>query len=507
MSARAQLIHELERRTLLLIESIQDYAIFMLDPDGVIVSWNPGAQRIKGYKADEIIGKHFSTFYPQNDIDAGKCEYELEMAGKTGRFEDENWRLRKDGSRFWANVVISAVRDHEGTLIGFAKVTRDLTERKRAEDDRAARLAAEQANRAKDEFLAILGHELRNPLAPITTAIQLLRLRGHDERELAIIERQANHLVRLVDDLLDVSRITQGRVELHREKLEMAGIVAEAIEVVEPMLEQRHITLALEVPPLGCAVLGDRARLVQVVSNLLTNAAKYSDPYGKIVVTASSADGWVKLQVRDQGIGIEPAMLDRIFETFVQQPQSAERAMGGLGLGLAIVRTLIKLHGGTAVARSDGLGTGAEFEISLPCVAAAAPVAEPPRETPPRVAQAGARRVLVVDDNHDAAALLAEVIAQLGHQVATAHDGPSALRVAAEFLPQLAILDIGLPAMDGYELAERLRAEPWAADLTLIALTGYGQQSARERSSQAGFTAHLVKPIDLKALEKLLSGD
>ncbi|HVK73774.1 MAG TPA: ATP-binding protein [Kofleriaceae bacterium] len=369
--------------------------------------------------------------------------------------------------------------------------------------------AATEASRAKDEFLAMLGHELRNPLAPIVTALQIARLRGLESRELGVIERQVDHLIRLVDDLLDISRITRGKVELRKERIEIAEVVGQGVEIASPLLESRRQTLVLDVERDGCAVDGDRARLAQVVANLLTNAAKYSEPESRIDVWAGYTRGCVRVRVRDAGIGIEPEMLSRIFDSFVQRPQAKDRSQGGLGLGLAIVRSLVELHGGAVGARSDGPGRGAEFEVELPAAAAddgvvmAAVEGEPTSRLSARPTSA---RVLVVDDNEDAAVTLAEALAGLGHDVRIAHDGPSALEVAAEFLPQVGLLDIGLPVMDGYELAERLRAAPWAGDLRLIAVTGYGQERDQARAREAGFMQQLVKPVSLAVVDGLVRG-
>jgi len=501
-----------EIRLRLLIESIHDYAIFMLDPDGRIASWNSGAERITGWREDEIVGRHFSTFYPDEDIRAGKCDLELAVAAEIGRFEDEASRLRKDGSRFWANVVISAVRDESGRLIGFAKVTRDLTERRQVERERAARLAAEQASRAKDEFIAVLAHELRTPLAPIVNAVQLARLRGYDSPELEVVERQTQHLVRLVEDLLDVPRITRGKLELNLERVEIAQVVSQAIEMAAPVLEQRHHIVDIDVPRQGCAVMGDRFRLAQVLSNLLTNAAKYSEPHGRIAVAAAAAGGRVRITVRDRGIGIEPAMLSSIFDGFVQDDGARNRSMGGLGLGLSIVRSLVQLHRGRVVARSQGRGTGSEFEVELPS-ADAEEVADPGAGaagrasgvlSPELTETSATRRVLIVDDSEDAATLLAEVILALGHTPRMAHDGIAALDLARNFQPDIALIDIELPIMDGYQLAGHLRREPWAHELLLVAVTGHAEPSARTRSLGAGFHDHIAKPLDFATIQRIL---
>ncbi len=371
--------------------------------------------------------------------------------------------------------------------------------------------AAHEASRAKDEFLAMLGHELRNPLAPIVTALQLARLRGQQSRELGVIERQVDHLIRLVDDLLDISRITRGTVELRRERLEIADAIAQGVEIASPLFEQRRQNLVLDLVREGCEVEGDRARLAQVVANLLTNAAKYSEVGGRIEVWARAEQGRIRIRVKDGGIGIEPEMLKRIFGSFVQRPQAKDRSQGGLGLGLAIVRSLVEMHGGTVDARSEGLGRGSEFEVDLPGATASADdgvvATSVDSDTTSRVhVMPPSARVLVVDDNEDAALTLAEALSGLGHDVRVAHDGPSALEVAAVFLPQVGLLDIGLPVMDGYELAGRLRAAPWAADLRLIAVTGYGQESDHARAREAGFVQQLVKPVSLAVVDGLVRG-
>ncbi len=485
----------------LLVANVRDYAIFMLDPTGHVATWNIGAERIKRYRADDIIGRHFSVFYPDEDVRAGKCEMELEVAARDGRFEDEGWRIRSDGTRFWANVVITAIRDATGALVGFGKVTRDLTERKRSEDERAARLAAEQANRAKDEFLALLGHELRNPLAPIVTALQLIKLHGDapSPREVQVLERQVQQLLHLVDDLLDVSRIARGKLELKQQVIDLRGPISRAIEIASPLVERKSHHFEVKIPPHALLVHADEARLTQVFANLLTNAAKYTDPGGHIFLRVWQAGAEVVIEVRDDGIGIDQDFLHRIFDPFVQGAQLGERAAGGLGLGLGLVRSLVELHGGHVEARSQGARLGSTFTVRLPAVS------QPPRETGRQIAaafptEAGKHRILVVDDNEDARGLLADILSQLGHDVRAVGDGPQALAMVREFTPDVAVLDIGLPGMDGYELAAQLRHALPAAPVRLIALSGYGQSSDRERSKAAGFDGHLVKPVEVRRL-------
>jgi len=398
--------------------------------------------------------------------------------------------------------VISPVVDKHRRLVGFSKITRDLTERKRSEEERAARLAAEQANRTKDQFLAMLSHEMRNPLAPIVTALQLIKLRGdpRSAKEYQIIERQVTHMIRLVDDLLDVSRIARGKIELKKKHLDVRDTVAKAIEVAGPLFEQRGHHFVVKSPQRPLIVDGDEARLTQVFTNLLTNAAKYTEPEGHILVSVRQCGDQVVIVVRDDGMGIDKDLLPRLFELFVQGAQRPERVACGLGLGLTLVRSLVKLHGGTVEARSDGPGLGSSFTVTLPIVEqSAAPDPTEPLSTafPPTRAK---RRILIVDDNEDARMLLSDMLVAMGHDVRSAGDGPEALEVIKDFTPNVAILDIGLPAMDGYELATRLRETMQEATPRLIALSGYGQAADQQRSQSAGFDQHLVKPVDLRRL-------
>ncbi len=386
----------------------------------------------------------------------------------------------------------------------------ESTERARVEQERGRLLeAAEAANRAKDEFLAMLGHELRNPLAPIVTALQLMRLRGdtESERERTVIERQVDHLTRLVDDLLDVSRIARGKVELRFQVVEIADIVGQAIEIASPLFERRDHVLEVDVPASGLAVDGDPGRLTQVVSNLLTNAGKYTAPKGHISVSARAIGSEVVLRVKDSGMGMPPDVLPRVFDLFVQGRQASDRAQGGLGLGLTIVKSLVQRHGGAVEAHSEGLGKGSELVVRLPLSRTSSAFAVTPSRQLP-VDGPGVRpiRVLVVDDNEDAAQLLASALSMRGCTVAVAHDGPQALKLAAQETEyDLALLDIGLPVMDGYELASRLSQLPQFAHAQFVAVTGYGQSSDRERAMNAGFQHHFVKPVDLRELEAIVA--
>ena len=378
-----------------------------------------------------------------------------------------------------------------------------LVERQRRTQEalERAREEAETANRAKDKFLAILGHELRNPLAPIASAVKLLDLRGDPgtERERAVIRRQVAHLSRLVDDLLDVSRIVRGKVEFARDHFDLRTVVENALEMTRPMFTQRGVLLSIDLGDAPRWVTGDGVRLAQVTGNLLTNAAKFSAPGQTVELTLTADAAHHTLRVRDQGTGIEPSLLPHVFDLFVQGAQGLERERGGLGLGLAIVANLVERHGGRVIARSDGPGRGAEFTVELPHAAPPAAAVAPPLAV--AVAPTMTGRVLLVDDNTDAAVLLAEVLQEYGYEMEVAATPAAALQAATTFLPQLAILDIGLPGMTGYELARRLRAMPELGDLRLIALSGYGASAS---APAARFDRHLVKPIDPDVLADVM---
>jgi signal transduction histidine kinase len=361
------------------------------------------------------------------------------------------------------------------------------------------------ANRRKDEFIAVLGHELRNPLAPITTALEIMRLRGDPAfaAERAIIERQVRHMSRLVDDLLDVSRVTRGKLELRREPVELGAVVERAIEMASPLFEQGGHHVTVDVPRRGLVVDADPVRLAQAIGNLLNNAAKYTDAGGTIAVTVRRAGQRVRIAVRDSGIGMAPETLARLFEPFVQGERTLRRAQGGLGLGLALVKSLVEMHRGLVTGTSEGFGRGSEFVIDLPLAADEAQEQPRPRLRP-RADAGPRRRVLVVDDNPDAAEGLARLLAQVGHEVKLAYDGPGALAAARTFPFDVAVLDLGLPAMDGYELAARLREEAGGRELRLIAVTGYGSDQDRQRSRASGFDAHFTKPVESDKLLRMI---
>ncbi len=482
------------------LESMSD-AFILLDATWRIAMVNGNQERVSQTPRSKSLGRSFWEVFPATKELKYWSEYHRGMEQRVEVHFIEHYAPLA----LWTEVDAFPTPDG-----GLAVFFRDVTERLRIELERGqllrhteeARAQAESASRAKDEFLAMLGHELRNPLAPIVTALELIKSKGDTTAswEHSVIERQVAHLVHLVDDLMDVSRITRGKVDLKIEATELAHIVAKAVDVASPLLERRSHNFTNEVPK-GMRLLVDPIRVTQIVANLLTNAAKYTDPGGTISLVAKRDVRGVAIHVRDSGIGIAAQNLATIFDLFVQGKQSSDRADGGLGLGLSLARNLAEMHGGTVEAFSDGLGHGSEFVLRFPPAVEVERLAEGAPATA-RVAGNSRRRlrILVVDDNVDAAELLGEMLSNRGHEVAVTHDGPQALARVAGFRPEIAILDIGLPVMDGYELAVKLRAQLHPDVPRLVALTGYGQAEDRERSKQAGFDEHLVKPVDLNKL-------
>ncbi len=787
LKSRVDELRASQERFRLLVERTEEYGFYFLSPSGEVVTWNQGAERIKGYQADEIIGKQSSLFYPAEEITANKPVHDLQTALKQGRLEEESWQVRKDGSRFLANVLIAPLYDDEGTLRGYSKVTRDITERKAAEanarrllEEEAARKAAEKsahyiqqqtelmrvtftsigeaiiatdasgviqlvnleaqrltglsesrlvgkrleavlpivheesrqplenpisrvfktqsivslesdalllaqdneqcsiegsaspirdsqgqivgavlvftdvtqrrkaertqaalvqslqesddrlrlavevaglgivhvdyveqlatlspeaaeiyhlqagvpvprgalhervhpddrervmkeldeclagegdgnlmqeyrivnpdnsirwlnvrkrvqfentpsgrrprsaiivalditnrkaADQQRDDFLATLAHELRNPLAPIRTGLELMRRNGFGgngdgcHEVLGIMDRQINQMVRLVDDLLDVSRVSKGKIELRKQPVDVNDVLRSAVETSLPRIEEAHHQFELQISEQPLIVEGDGVRLAQVVSNLLNNAAKYTPSGGQIRLSLAAHDGQAVIRVKDNGVGIAAEMIPTLFDMFVQVDRHLERSQGGLGIGLTLVRQLVEMHGGRVEARSDGLGRGSEFIVYLPlAVGKLADASQPKSEHP--AGKTPSLRVLVVDDNQDSAQSLVMMLEFMGHQVQSASDGPDGLAVATQFLPEVVLLDIGMPGMNGYEVARRMRTMPQLSHTLLVAQTGWGQEEDRRMSREAGFNHHLVKPIAPNRLIEILA--
>ncbi|RYF44158.1 MAG: PAS domain S-box protein [Comamonadaceae bacterium] len=484
-------LRESEERFRLLVDNVRDYAIFMLSPAGVIESWNAGAELIKGYGAQDVLGRHFSMFYRAEDLKAGLPEEEMRLAREQGRAESEGWRVRKDGSLFWANVVLTPIIDAQQQLRGFAKVTRDMSERRRLEE-------LENSSKRMTEFLAMLAHELRNPLAPIRNAVTVLQLEPSPSPVVRssrdMIDRQLSHMTRLVDDLLDVGRMSTGKVTLKKERILYNQVVARATEAVRPLMDARQHRFTAVMPPADIHIVADATRLAQVIQNLLTNAAKYTPASGEIRLEVREEGGELLTLVSDNGSGLTPEAIGQIFELFAQGDVQSNAREGGLGIGLTLAKSLVEQHGGALKADSEGPGRGSTFCFSLPN-----PTMEGEDQDD---AGSNALRWLIIDDNRDAADSLAEILRLMGCTVKIAYDGPAGLQLARSFQPHAALVDLGMPGMSGYEVIGELRQG--AAAPMVAAVTGYGNEEDRQRTDAAGFDAHLMKPVDFSALAAFL---
>jgi two-component system CheB/CheR fusion protein len=474
-----------------------DDAIISIDLDGVIQTWNAGATRLYGYAAHEMIGQPVVRLMTATrQAEEARLLEQIVQGHSVRHFDTE--RLHRDGSIVPISLTISPIRGASGAVIGASKVARDITERRQAE--RALRRADEQ----KDEFLAMLSHELRNPLASIAMAGEVLARTVADvpaaQASVSLLRRQALQLKRIVDDLLDVSRIARGRVTLKREVLDAGSVLDEAAESVAALLQQAQHRLVVDRPELPVYVHADRARLVQCIGNILHNAAKYSDPGRPIEVRLAATTAAVELEVRDHGCGIAAELLPQVFDLFVQSERTLDRSEGGLGIGLSVVKRLVEMHDGTVHVASEGIGRGSTFTMRLPRVPGPATV------SPRSVQDTRRRRVLVVDDNVDAADGLAMLLRLDGHEVRAVYHAEDAIVAAESFAPDFVLLDIGLPQIDGYEVARRLRANPATRGIRLVAITGYGQSSDVALARAAGFDAHVVKPADPAALTRLFAG-
>ncbi|HEY7315814.1 MAG TPA: response regulator [Gemmataceae bacterium] len=488
-----------------LADSIPQLA-WMARPDGHIFWYNRRWYEYTGTTPAQMVGWGWQSVHDPAELPRVLAKYKDAIA--SGEPWEDTFPLRRhDGQMRWHLSRALPVRDDQGRIVRWFGTNTDITDRIEME------AALKRSDRRKDEFLAMLAHELRNPLAPIRNAAQVLNLLVVNDPKLRrtceMIDRQVGHLARLVDDLLDVSRITSGKIKLQKEAVELTAILARAVETSRPLIDARRQELTVTLPPETIPVEADATRLAQVVSNLLNNAAKYTPEGGRIRLTVEKADREAVLRVCDSGVGIPGDLLPQIFDLFTQGDRSLARSEGGLGIGLTLVKSLVEMHGGRVEAKSDGAGRGSEFAVYLPTLPSAdrggrsAESSSGPRSVL-RDPQSKSR-LLVVDDNADAAESLSMILRASGHQVRTAYDGPTALRAAAEFQPDVVLLDIGLPQMDGYEVARRLRGEVGLKDARLVALTGYGQEEDRRRAQEAGFDEHLTKPTDLTVLQNLLT--
>jgi two-component system, chemotaxis family, CheB/CheR fusion protein len=488
------------------IVECSDDAIVSKTLEGQIQSWNGGAARLFGYSAEEAIGQPITIIIPPE-----LHEQERRILDSVRHGEQVNHfdtvRLTKDGRRIPISLTVSPIRDSRGTIVGASKIARDISERKRLEEmSRQNEEALRDADRRKDEFLALLAHELRNPLAPIRYALaanQKCRTVEQLKRSEEIIERQVAHMGRLLDDLLDVSRVTRDSLELKKAPTELTSVVGSAIETARPILDAKRHTLSVDLPKQALRLEADSVRLGQIFSNLLINAAKYTDPGGHIQLYAFRDGTDVVVSIRDNGIGISEEMMPRIFTMYSQAQGALGRSEGGLGIGLSLVRGLVSLHGGHIEARSDGAGKGSEFVLRLPI---GIPVGGPEDgDTSDHANRSGGGlKLLVVDDNRDAADSCTSLMELCGHHVRTAYSGQQALELAEAFRPHALLLDIGLPDIDGYQLAAKIREAPWGRHAVLIALTGWGQEQDRRRAMEAGCDYHLTKPVEPESVDSLL---
>jgi PAS domain S-box-containing protein len=501
-------LRDAEERMRSVVNHVVD-GIITIDEHGHIASFNPAAEKIFGYSRAEVMGSNVKMLMPEpyhSEHDGYIRNYVGTGQAKIIGIGREVTGKRRDGAVFPMELAVSEF--HLGERRFFTGIVRDITERKRLQEELQQRLRdLAETDRQKNEFLAMLSHELRNPLAPLRNALYLLKNApdGAMAAEVhGMMERQLQQLVRLVDDLLDISRIIRGKIELRREHIDLRQAVERAAETARPVLDLYGHTLSVTLPPEALRVSGDLVRLAQVISNLLTNAAKYSRATAPIEVSVRREGAEALVAVKDRGVGIPAALLPRVFDLFVQGDHALARSQGGLGIGLTLVKRIVEMHDGTVCALSEGDGRGSEFRIRLPALAQQHARPDAPSE---RSAHYGPRRrVLVVDDNVDAAESIAKILQLFGHRVRCEHHGQAALEAAREYAPEVIVLDIGLPGMDGYEVARRLRAMTELGGASIVAVTGYGQDEDRRRAREAGFDQHLTKPVDPEALQAFVSG-
>lgn len=501
------------------LDLVGDWGLLTTDANLVVTGWNRWLERHAGQPAACVLGRPLFNVFPDLAARNFGRHYRQALDGRVVVLSHGFHKYilplpppaagdRFDRMQQTARIVPLT----DGELVrGTVTVVEDVTERAAYEAELRERVEAlREADRRKDEFLATLAHELRNPLAPIRNALQILRMA--DDRELAertreMIDRQVGNMVRLVDDLLEVSRITSGKVVLQKHRLDLRAVVESAVETSRPLIEAAEHILSIDLPSEPVPVEADLTRLAQVVANLLNNAAKYTPPRGRVGVTVEREAGKALVRVQDTGLGIPPEMLDRVFDLFTQVDRHLERSQGGLGIGLALVRKLTELHGGTVEVQSEGMGRGTQFTLRLPLAGnghSVSPVL-PVVPTPSNLPRTTARRVLVVDDNVDAATSLATVLELIGYQVWVVHDGLAAVAATEEFRPDVVLMDIGMPKLNGYDACRRIREQPWGRDAVLVAVTGWGQDEDRRRTTEAGFDHHLTKPVSSESVTDILT--
>ena len=489
----------------ILVDSVEEYAIYMLDPSGNVVTWNRGAQKIKGYTAEEIVGKNFACFYTAEDVAVDKPQHNLREAARRGNIREQGLRIRKDGSTFEAEVVLTALRDSSGKLRGYSKVTRDITDQIRSREFEAEKIAAQKASKSKDDFLAALSHELRTPLTPALAAATYLednaaKLPPEFAEDVQMIKRNVQLQARLIDDLLDLARITRGKLHLDLESCDAHSIIRNAIETASSAIASKKLKLSTNLHAKEHCIGADGIRLQQVFWNLINNAVKFTPQGGQIAIrTYNDERGRFHLDIADNGIGIEPERLASLFRPFEQADSSVTRQFGGLGLGLAISKHLVDLHHGKIEAESRGRSFGATFKVTLNTL----PQGGGQTDLRSRTLQRPRKplRILLVEDHRDTQRTLSRLLTHFGHEVLTAGNKQRALELLGSGEIDVLLCDIGLPDGSGYEVvAHARRKQPIKA----IAITGFGTEEDVRRSNEAGFDSHLVKPVDLHKLQTVL---
>jgi PAS domain S-box-containing protein len=498
-------LHETVEQFHILVDSVEEYAIYLLDANGNIITWNTGAEKIKGFSMEEIVGKNFASFYTADDVAAGKPQRNLREAARRGSIRDQGLRVRKDGSTFEAEVVITALRDETGKIRGYSKVTRDITDQIRSREYEAEKIAAQKASKAKDDFLAALSHELRTPLTPALAAATYLqdnaeKFPAEFAEDVEIIKRNVQLQARLIDDLLDLTRIARGKLHLELEDCDAHSIIKNALETAHSAIAAKQLKLSTDLQAKDYHILADCIRLQQVFWNLINNAVKFTPNGGQITIrTSNDKDGRFHFEITDTGIGIEPQRLASLFQPFEQADPSVTRQFGGLGLGLAISKRLVDLHHGKIEAESRGRTCGATFRVTLDALSEGAATIG----LNPRVGAKTSKplRVLLVEDHQDTRRTLSRLLTHFGYNVVTAANVEGAINIITANNIEVVLCDIGLPDGSGYEVAAQARSK---GHIKTIALTGFGTEQDVQRSKEAGFDFHLVKPINFQELQTVL---
>jgi len=488
----------------LLIERVEEYAIYLLDPSGRVMTWNSGAAKIKQFSASDIIGKHFSCFYTSEEVAAGRPQRNLEDAARLGHLRDQGLRVRKDGTTFHADVVITALRDEGGTLRGFSKVTRDMTDQIRTREIEAEKMAAEKANRAKDEFLATLSHELRTPLTPALASASFIaenigEVPAKFTDDIHVIRRNVQLEARLIDDLLDLTRISTGKIEIHEQRVDAHAVARDALLIARSEIHRKTLKIATQWDAQDHFIWADPVRIEQVFWNLINNAVKFTGASGEISIQTWNEGGNFHFAITDTGIGIEAARQENLFKAFEQGERGISRQFGGLGLGLAICKNLVELHGGTITVNSRGRGFGTTATVTMKYFTEDG--ATPAEVEPTSIEQASQMRILLVEDHDDTRRVLARLLAHFGYEVTLSASVEEALQAFRSQTFDAILSDIGLPDGTGYDIITEAKR---TGDVHAVALTGFGMSEDVRRSKEAGFDFHLTKPVDVAELRTVL---